>query len=75
MQPSILVTHQHEPVALVNARHTTLLGSTAELPPDSPRRRFVIYMAYHAQLIAQGRLPGPYRQNEAEAFAQEAMGE
>jgi len=69
MKASILVTHQRQPVALVNARHATLLGPAADLAPNDPRRRFVINMAYYAQLIARGQLSVHYRDEDAEAFA------
>jgi len=75
MKPSILVTYHDRPIALVNARHTTLLGPAAEPPTSNPRLRLHLYMAHYAQLIARAELPGPYRDHDAERYAQAALGE
>ena len=75
MQPSILVTHHHRPIALVNARHTTLLGPLRDPAVANPQLRLHLYMAHYAQLVARDELPGPYRDEDAERFAQAALEE
>ncbi len=56
---NILVTYNHQPIALVNARRATLLGPIADLPAGHPLLRLTIYMASYAHLIASGQHPGP----------------
>jgi hypothetical protein len=69
--PSILVTYNDQPAALVNARHVTFV--CAELPAGHPRLRMLIYMARYAQLIASGERSGPYTDADAERFARAAL--
>jgi hypothetical protein len=73
MKASILVTHQRQQIALVNARHTTLLGPAAQLPAGHARLRHLMHMTHYAQLIARGQLPGHYRDEDAEQFARQAL--
>jgi hypothetical protein len=70
---NILVTYNHEPVALVNARRATLLGPVAELPAGHPQLRLTVYMAIYAQLIASGQRRGPYDDQDAQRFARDAL--
>jgi hypothetical protein len=70
---NILVTHNHQPVALVNARHATLLGPVAELPAGHPQLRLTVYMTIYAHLIATGQHPGPYDDQDAQRFARHAL--
>jgi hypothetical protein len=72
-KPSILVTYDNEPVALVNARHVNFLSPESDLPAGHPRLRLFIYMARYAQLIASGERPGPYSDTDAERFARAAL--
>jgi hypothetical protein len=65
MKPSILVMHDGEPVALVNAQHLTLVGAGRRLGSEDPRLRQVLRMAAYAQRIAQEKLPGPYSNADA----------
>lgn len=70
---NILVTYNHQPVALVNARRATLLGTVAELPAGHPQLRLTLYMAIYAHLIASGQHPGPYDDQDAQRFARTAL--
>jgi hypothetical protein len=72
-RPSILVTYDGEPVALVNPRHTTLLGQAANLPPNHPLLRMTIAMATYAKLVARNDLPGHYTDPDAEHYARTAL--
>jgi hypothetical protein len=69
--PSILVSYDNQPAALVNARHVTFVCD--ELPAGHPRLRMLIYMARYAQLIADGERPGPYSDEDAQRFARAAL--
>jgi hypothetical protein len=70
---NILVTHNHQPVALVNARRATLLGPIANLPAGRPKLRLTLHMAIYAHLIASGQHRGPYDDQDAERFARHAL--
>jgi hypothetical protein len=72
-KPSILVTYENEPVALVNARHVSFLPPASDLPGGHRRLRLFIYMARYAQLIASGDRPEPYADADAERFARAAL--
>jgi hypothetical protein len=71
--PSILVSYDHEPVALVNRRHTTLVGHVAQMPAGHPLLRMTTWMALYAKLVTARRLPGPYTDQDAERFARAAL--
>lgn len=73
MRPSILVTHERQPIALVNARHTTLVGPAAQPREANPRLALHLHIVHYAQLVARGDLPGAYRDCDAERFAREAL--
>jgi hypothetical protein len=70
---NILVTHNHQPVALVNARRATLLGPVAELPAGHPQLRLTIYMTIYAHLIASGQHAATYNDEDAQRFARHAL--
>jgi hypothetical protein len=70
---NILVTYNHQPVALVNARRATLLGPVAELPPGHPQLRLTVYMAIYAHLIACGQHAATYNDQDAQRFARHAL--
>ncbi|HTU86636.1 MAG TPA: hypothetical protein VMF57_13730 [Solirubrobacteraceae bacterium] len=72
-RPSILVTYDGEPVALVNPRHTALVGQAADLPPNHPLLRMTTSMATYAKLVARNELPGPYTDPDAEHYARTAL--
>lgn len=72
-RPSILVTYDGEPVALVNPRHTTLVGQAADLLPNHPLLRMTIAMATYAKLVARNDLPGPYSDPDAEHYARTTL--
>lgn len=71
--PSILISYDGEPVALVNARLVTFIGSSTDLPDGSPLLRMLLYMARYAQLVATGERLGPYTDEDAERFARAAL--
>lgn len=70
---NILVTYNHRPIALVNARRATLLGPIAELPAGHPQLRLTVYMAIYAHVIASGHRRGPYNDQDAQRFARDAL--
>jgi hypothetical protein len=70
---SILIMYAGEPAALVGQRRFSFLGELRHLPPGDPTVRMVAYMAYYAQLILGGELPGPYADIDAERFARLAL--
>ncbi|HUA48701.1 MAG TPA: hypothetical protein VMA77_25945 [Solirubrobacteraceae bacterium] len=71
--PSILVSYDGQPIALVNRRHTTLVGQAADLPTGHPLLRTATWMAAYAKLVATNELPGPYKDPDAERFARAAL--
>ncbi len=73
MRPSILVSYGGRPVALVNPRHTTLVGRVEHLPPGHWLLRMATAMSQYAELIATNRLPGPYTDGDAEEFARKTL--
>jgi len=72
-RPSILVTYDGEPVALVNPRHTTLVGQASDHPPNHPLARMATTMAAYAKLITTNTIPGPYTDPDAEHYARTAL--
>jgi len=73
MTSSVLVQYRGTPVALVGARHLSFLGDVRHLPPRHPVVRIVAHMAYYAQLVLGGEMPGPYTDKDAEQFARYAL--
>lgn len=70
---SLLVCHQGEPAALVSLRYLSFVGDLRHLPPGDPSVRIVVYMAYYAQLVLAGEVPGRYTDDDAERFARLAL--
>lgn len=70
---STLVQYQGVPAALVNARRLSFLGDVRHLPPGHPIVRVVTHMAFYAQLVLLGEMPGPYYDEDAERFARFAL--
>jgi hypothetical protein len=70
---SILITYSSEPLALVNRRHTTLVGHAAQLPAGDPTLRIVTWMAVYAKLVLACHLTCPYTDTNAERFARATL--
>jgi hypothetical protein len=70
---SVLVLYGNQPAALVSVRRFSFLGEVRNLSPGDPLVRVVAHMAYYAQLVLAGELPGPYRDGDAERFARFAL--
>jgi hypothetical protein len=70
---SVLVQYQGIPAALVNARRLSFLGDVRHLPPGHPLVRVVTHMAFYAQLVLLGEMPGPYSDEDAGRFARFAL--
>ena len=70
---SILVQYAGRPAALVGIRRLSFLGDVRHRPPGDPVVRVVSHMAYYAQLVLSGQMPGPYTDQDAERFARLAL--
>jgi hypothetical protein len=69
-----LIAHDRRLVAAVGATRAYLVPEVEQLPEGDPTKRFVAFMCLYALDVAAGRLPGPYSQAVAEAYAQAACG-
>lgn len=68
-----LIQYDAHPAALATERRVTLVGGLQDLPDGHPTLRFVIYMALYARDVMTAELPGPYTDQDAEAFARACL--
>jgi hypothetical protein len=64
-----LIRYRGTIAAIATARRAWLVPEIEELPDGHPDKRFVAFMVLYAMDVQRGDLPGPFRQEEAEAFA------
>jgi hypothetical protein len=70
---TITLTHQGHTVALAAAHRLWFAAHIEALPDGHPRKRLVVFMALYAREILTGKIPGPYRDEDAECFARLAL--
>ena len=70
---SLLVCYQGVPAALVSLRQISFVGNVRQLLPGDPTVRMVACMAYYAQLVLAGEIPGSYSDKAGERFARLAL--
>ncbi|MDA0139413.1 hypothetical protein [Solirubrobacter deserti] len=66
----LMVTYRHRPRALCTRRRVFLLDTPDCGTPDLP---FVLAMCVYAGAILNRRLPGPYLEADARAFARSSL--
>lgn len=64
-----MIHYRGELAGFAGATRASLVEAYAHLPPEDPDRRFVLAMAAYASAIANGNVPGPYTDKDAERFA------
>jgi hypothetical protein len=64
-----LIQYEGQIAAIATARRAYLAPEIERLPDGHPDKRFVACMVLYAMEVQRGQLPGPFRQDEAEAFA------
>ena len=65
----ITLNHAGHDVAIAAPTRFWLAGHIEALPAGHPRKRRVCLMAFYARDVLTGDLPGPYRDEDAERFA------
>lgn len=66
----LMVTYRRQPRAFCTRRRVFLIEDPHSGPPDLP---FVLAMCVYAGAILNRRLPGPYRETDARAFARASL--
>lgn len=64
-----MIHYRGELAGFAGATRASLVEAYAHLPPEHPDRRFVLAMAAYASAIANGNVPGPYTDTDAERYA------
>ena len=64
-----MIHYRGELAGFAGATRASLVEGLARLAQDDPARRFVLAMAACASAIANGNVPGPYTDTDAERHA------